>query len=255
MGKSLVLAFLGLLAIACSQEDLMRRIAPPAQQDFARAYIEQLRNRDFAAIEKALDPSIAQELPGGTLEKMAGLIPAGTPTSIKLVGANQFSSPQAGTTINLTFEYQFGNQFMLINVARKSQKDTETIVGFRVQPLSASLQTQNHFTLSGKSALQYGVLGAAIVATALTLFALVLCIRTKIAHRKWLWILFILAGFGKLAVNWTTGQWGITVLAVQLFSGSGYADFSGPWIISVSVPLGAAIFLSRRKQLTEVSAD
>ena len=38
-----------------------------------------------------------------------------------------------------------------------------------------------------------------------TLYALVLCIRTRNVKSKWLWILFILVGFGAVQANWTTG--------------------------------------------------
>jgi hypothetical protein len=180
---------------------------------------------------------------------MAALIPAGTPTSVKLVGANRFSSPAVATTLNLTYEYQFGQQFLLVNVQTKTRDSAVTIIGFRVHPLSASLETQNRFTLSNKGALQYAVLVAAIGAALFTLYALIVCIRTPMARRKWLWIIIILFGVGKLAVNWTAGEWGFTVLAAQLLSASATAGFFGPWIISVSLPLGAAIFLSRRKDL------
>ncbi len=251
MVRILAIALLGLLNVACSQEDIIKRIAPPAQQDIARSYIEKLRNRDFADIEKAIDPSIAKEMTPGLLETMASMIPAGKPQSVKLVGANQFSSNDAGTTLNLSYEYQFQDNFFLINLARKTKDGAETIVGFRVLPLSAALESQNRFTLSDKSALQYAVLASAVVAVIFTLVALVVCVRTKIDKGKGLWVLFILFGFGKIMVNWKTGQFGFTVLAAQLFSASATASNFGPWIISVSLPLGAAVFLSRRKELAK----
>jgi hypothetical protein len=254
MNRFLTLAFLGFLATACSQEDIMRKIAPPAQQEIARNYIEQLRNRDFYSIEKAADPSIAAEFGGGTLDKMADIIPKGAPTSVKLVGANQFSSEKVGTTVNLTYEFQFGDQFLLINVARKMKDGVETIIGFRVQPLRASLEAQNSFSLSNKTALQYGVLAAAIGAAMFTLVALIICIRTKIARRKWLWILFILFGFGKIMVNWSTGTWDFRIFNFQLFSAGADANFFGPWIITVALPIGAAVFLARRKALAVTAA-
>jgi asparagine N-glycosylation enzyme membrane subunit Stt3 len=70
-------------------------------------------------------------------------------------------------------------------------------------------------------------------------------------RRKWLWILFILFGFGKLSINWTTGQWGVMVLAAQLFSASAAAAYFGPWIVSVSLPVGAVLFLIKRRRLEE----
>jgi Phospholipase_D-nuclease N-terminal len=250
MHKLFMWTFVSILVVACSQEDWIRKMAPPEQQEIARRYIEQLRSRDFSSLEKAMDPSLAADLSGGTLGKMADAIPGTTPTSVKLVGANQFSSKEAGTTLNLTYEYQFGDKFMLINVARKMKGGAETIVGFHIQSLPSSLETLNRFTLAKKSALQYGILAAAIAAAVFTLYALVVCIRTNMARRKWLWILFILFGFGKIIVNWTTGRWDFTVLAAQLFSASAGAVYFGPWIISVSLPIGAAVFLSRRKDLS-----
>jgi hypothetical protein len=239
---------LGML-VACSQKDMLQRFASPTEQAIAQKYIDELRSLDFGDIEKAIDPTIAEEVAGGTLAKMAALIPNGTPTSVQLVGANRFSSESAGTTLNLTYEYQFGTQYLLTNVATKTKNGVLTIVGFRVLPESASLEAQNKFNLSGKSVLQYGVLGAAIMMAIFTLVALAVCIRTKMKRRKWLWILFILFGFGKLSVNWATGQWGVMVLAAQLFSASGTAAYFGPWIVSVSLPVGAVLFLMNRRRL------
>ena len=73
--------------------------------------------------------------------------------------------------------------------------------------------------------------------------------------RKWPWILFILFGFGNLAVNWSTGEFGFSTLAIQMFSASASATPHGPWIISISLPLGAVCFLIFRKNhAAEVNA-
>jgi hypothetical protein len=239
---------LGLMA-ACSQEAILQKVASPEEQATARHYIDQLRSGEFAEIEKVIDPTIADEASGDTFAKMSALIPKGAPTSVRLVGANRTSSSSAGTSLNLTYEYQFATQFLLINVATKTKSGVLTIVGFRVLPESSSLEAQNKFNLSGKSALQYGVLIGAIAAAVFTLVVLVVCIKTKMKRRKWLWILFILFGFGKLSVNWATGQWGVQILTLQLFSSAAVAAFSGPWFISVSVPVGGIWFLFSRRRL------
>lgn len=53
-------------------------------------------------------------------------------------------------------------------------------MGFNVTPIANSLENLNRFTLTGKSALQYSVLALAILVRGLILYALVLCIRTKL---------------------------------------------------------------------------
>ena len=70
------------------------------------------------------------------------------------------------------------------------------------------------------------------------------------AGRKWPWVLFILFGIGSLAVNWTTGETQVSALALRLFSISISGALYGPWVLAVSFPLGALVFLFRRKALT-----
>jgi hypothetical protein len=184
---------------------------------------------------------------------MAALIPPGPPSSITLVGAYK-NWVNGDTSQNLTFEYEFSGKWFLINVATKKTPTSLAIVGMHINPLAASLDEINRFTLSGKSPLQYLTLSLAAACALFTLYALVVCLRTKMTRRKWPWVLFILVGFGKFAVDWTSGAWGITPLALQFFSASALEEFYGPWIVAVSVPVGAIVFLVRRKRLAAESS-
>jgi hypothetical protein len=179
---------------------------------------------------------------------MAALFPAGEPTSLTLVGAQSFSGPE-WSTINLTYEFGFAGKWLLTNVALKKQHGKSTIVGFHVYPQPASLEAQNRFSLAGKSAVQYAVLACGVVVPLFTLWVFIVCLRTKLKGRRWPWLVFILVGFGKLAVNWTTGAWAFALAYVQLLGASAVAPPYGPWTIAVSFPLGAIVFLLRRKAL------
>src|SRR5262249_47184155 len=145
-----------------------------------------------------------------------------------------------------TFEFNFGGKWMLINVALKEQNGRKTVVGFHVDREPSSLEARNHFTPYGKNPGQYAVLVAMAVVIVLIIWALVSCIRTPIPRRKWLWILFVLLGFCDLTVNWTTGQYTFQPLYVHLLGVGAMAAPFGPWMLSVSLPLGAVIFLLRR---------
>jgi hypothetical protein len=241
------------LLCGCSQEDLLQKFSSPADQATAKDYINKLQAHDFDEIEKAADDSIRSSSLHETLVNMAGLLPAGDPTSTKLVGARRLDTPDA-TIVNTTFEYNFGGKWFLINVAEKAKGSVKTIVGFHVSPETQPLELQNRFTLYERSLAAYTVLALAISAMLLTFYALVACVRTRMPGRKWLWILFIIIGIGKFSFNWTTGHWDISPLFVQLFSASAFAPLNGPWTISASVPLGAILFLVRRKKLATVVA-
>ena len=57
-------------------------------------------------------------------------------------------------------------------------------------------------------------------------------------------------GLGQLSLNWTTGDLDYRIARVQML-GSAYLKqgLYAPWILSVSVPLGAIVFLIRRNKL------
>ena len=240
-----LLSFAVLLALCgCSQQEMLERFASKEDQASAKARVEQLRSGDFEGIEKDLDPSLKGPGLMATLQKMSGAVPSGTPTSITLVGAQQFRGPDY-TSKNISFEYNFEGKWFLINVATKEKAGSTTLMGLNVKPMAQSLEEQNKFTLQGKSAKHYAIFGSAIAAALLSLYSLVVCVRTPMPRRKWLWVVFILLGVGKLGINWSTGELLFAPLSVQLFSASAAAAFYGPFVVSVSLPLGAAIFLLR----------
>ncbi len=238
-----------LALIACTQQEMLEKFTSPEDQSVAKHYVDLLRQQQYEAIEMAMDPSLHTASMHETLVTMAAAIPAGEPTSVTLIGANSMSTSGA-KTINLTYEYDFSGKWIVANVAVKRQGSATAIVGFHIYPQASSLEQQNKFTLSGKSPVQYLVLGLAVILPLFTLFTLVICVRTKLKGKKWPWVLFVLFGLGKLTVNWTTGHWDITPLSVQLFSAGAFAPFNGPWTLSISLPIGAIIFLMRRKQLS-----
>lgn len=232
----------------CSQDALLQKFASAEDQATAKKYADYLRAGQFAEIEAVADPTINSPQLRGTLEQMARLIPDEEPSSTKLVGAQTMQGPN-GTTKNLTFEYAFADRWLLLNVATHQKADRFTLVGLNVHPQAQSLQEQNRFKLAGKTPAQYLIFVLAVVLPLLTLYALILCVRTKMAARKWLWILFILLGVGKMAINWTTGEWQFMPLAVQVLSASVFSSPYGPWQLAVSLPLGALVFLFRRRAL------
>ncbi|MFI4867515.1 MAG: hypothetical protein ACHQDB_10505 [Steroidobacterales bacterium] len=248
MQRQFIASIFLIALVACSQQDLVQKFASPAEQSVARQYIDLLRQQQYEAIEAAMDPSLGGPSMHGTLVSMAAVLPAGQPTSVTLIGARRFKA-SGSETVNLTFEYNFSGKWIVANVAVKRNGGNTTIVGFNIYPQPNSLERQNRFTLRGKSAFQYLVLGLAVILPLFTLFALVTCVRTKLKGRKWPWVLFVIFGIGKVAVNWTTGQWGYSFLNAQLFSAGAFAPLYGQWTIFISIPVGAIVFLARRKQL------
>lgn len=241
----LVMVLMLALLASCSQSSLMKSVSSSADEKVATHYVDLLRDHQYAQIEKDIDPSLRKPNMHDELLAMAAVIPAQPPLSVKLVGAHVFKSPGVYKT-NYAFEYQYPDRWLLISVATQTKDGVFTLIGFSTNKLKDSLEHANLFTLAGKSPLQYLVLAAAVLIPLFCIFALVLCARTPIPKRKWLWIIFILLGVGTLSVNWTTGQWGCMPISVMLLGASMTKPLFGAWTLSISVPLGAIWFLARR---------
>lgn len=250
MQRPIIFFALVLILLGCSQSDMIKRFAPAEDQATAKHYIELLRQNRFDEIEREVDPSIRGQL-HSVFGRMAAAFPPGEPTSVTVVGARQGYTPKS-SSINLTFEYQFADKWLLTNVAIKKEDGKTSIIGFNVYPESCSLEEQNKFTFVGKTPLHYLIFSLVVALPLFTLFILIDCIRTKMKGKKWPWILFIIVGFGNFAINWSTGKWLFLPLSFQLFSGSAVAQFYGPWTLAVSIPIGAIVWLFMKNKLRAI---
>jgi len=239
----LCLALCTVLA-GCSFEAWIGLVATPDDQAHARGLVDRLRARDHAAIERELRPDLRTPELRKTLEAMAAAVPAGEPRSVTILGAHKDTGP-GGTRLTLDIEYEFEAGWMLARVTTEVQDGVRSVIDFHVQPRSRSLAAEHRFGLAGKSLLQYGVLAAALASLALIFYALYRCVRTRGLAKKALWVVFILLGFGQLAVDWTSGEWRFVPLHLQLLGAGLTAPPGGPWTLSVSLPFGAIIFLLR----------
>lgn len=224
------------------------KLIPKQESQFAKDYLHHLQTKDFEYVKKYIDPSIDTQVADQKLIEIAGYFPSGKLLSTELIGSqiNVFNSGWQG---NFTFEYHFSSGWALANVVLKNSGDNLSVIGFSVYRTAASQKELNKFTLSGKSSWQYLILSLAILAPLFILVTMYFCVRTPIQKRKWLWVIFVLVGFGSISVNWSTGQLGFQPLSIKFLSASAMAAGPyAPWIISASIPFGAIMFWFKRKK-------
>ena len=231
----------------CNQASLMEKIAPQ-EESRAKSYIDQLRQNKFDQIEKDMDPSVEDADLHNTLVEIAAFFPHRDPVSVKVVGANIFNRGDTSTA-GITLEYEFPGKWLLANVSTQTRDGVTTITGISVTPLQDSLENLNRFTFAGKGDVQYITLLLALLGLLVSVYAFILCLRTKIEKKKWLWALLTLCGLCRLSVDWTTGKPFFTVLAFQLPVATAGAVPYGSWVIHVSLPLGAIAFLILRRKI------
>ena len=90
---------------------------------------------------------------------------------------------------------------------------------------------------------------AAVLAAGVGIATAIRAYRSQI-RRRWLWILISLLGAPVTTMNWATGQVRTQALRIQLVNvGVVRPGANAPWFLSVAFPLGAFLFLSRRRKL------
>jgi len=241
---------------------LMKKNTPKDDESLVIDSIEMLRKKQFEQVEERLDPSIRNADLRSRLVAMAEMFPTREPSSIKTVDA---SYPKGSSTTSITLEYEFPPAVTTVDgkpeLSPRSwflaqvfiRKDVKTIAGIFVRPISESVEVYNKFTILDKGVSQYAGLLLAILVSVFGLYVFVLCARTKMGKKKWIWLILMVPGFCRLTVNWTTGQWSFTPLSVQVKLLPLIANVTctayGPWMLQITAPLGAIAFLLWRRNL------
>lgn len=248
--QKLLLVFSALALLAgCNQQAMIEKFAPKEESAIAQRMLSELIAKNFGALDSQLDPRLKTPDTRDTFEKMANAFPSAPPKSVTLVGT-ETNTRNDVTTYNLTYEYEYPNAWLLANVMLQRKDGQLRIVGMHAYPEKQSLRETNAFKFSGKGFTHYFVLGLMIGIAMFVIYVLVLCFRTPIAKRKWLWLVFIALGITRFFFNWTTGELRFQLVSfaipgVGAFAAGPYA----PLILTFSIPVGAIVFLLRRRAL------
>lgn len=257
----LVLALAGIASLflsGCDQRELLRKMTPMEDYILARAFVAQVVAGDVASAKNSLSPQIkADEVVKG-LESLTVLFKHGEIKSFEVVGLffrAGFGNTQSGKSTDLTVQMELSTGWFVGTVVTTMEGGTRKIAGANFDSIPDSLEKLNALNVLQRPLWAQLFLLIVVVVPLFTLYALVLCIRTKLT-RKWAWILFILLGVMTLRLNWSTGEMGFQLVSVQLLGASFFrSGLVGPWIFGVSFPLGAVLFLIKRRRLMEKAAE
>jgi hypothetical protein len=233
----------------CSSQKILERLASPEKVAAAKSDVDLLRQHRFEEVKARMDPSLVNDGLEAALNQMAGLVPEGDIKSIKVVGANSFRNADFAQ-LSLTLEYEFSGKWLLAEVVTKTQGGQTLIEGFHIDPLTDSLEHANRFRLTGLGAAQWVMIFLALVSFGCSVYAFVICVRSKV-RRKWLWAVVTLFGVGRLALNWTSGAVITNLIWVEIPTVQASAGFYSPWFVSVSLPIGALLFLAMHSRLEQ----
>jgi hypothetical protein len=226
-------------------------LVPQKQLEFTKKYLEVIRNNQLDSLQKVLGSNLVGVIDESVLESLTIYFPPQeNPINVIIVGSNNIEYGDSSTT-EITLQYEFRDSFVLGDLFLISKNDKISIAGIHITPIPESVETANKFTFENRSFIHYLFLVLGTISTIFILFSFVICLKSKI-KKKWLWVLFILFGFGRVMLNWTTGKIAFSIISFQ-FLGFGVtaAGLYAPWIVSLSFPFGAVIFLFKKRKLIE----
>lgn len=245
------LALAGLASKSMAFEMESRENSPEVL--YVKDATEMLATHHYAEFENRIDPA---QLPADrrkVLEQIANLIPLASPVSVKLVGWWYFTATNRPEFTDVSLQYAYpGNQYILVQSRVARTPSGLILQGYRLNRLPDSLENMNRFTLKGRPPKFYLVLVGGLASLITCLTAFVICVRTRPLKRKWLWLIACLIGVGTYSYSsgplqpdtYAAGI-GFRLLGFGCVRSSVYS----PWVINVSLPLGAIAFLALRKRL------
>ncbi len=244
------LALAALVLSACRGDGALAAKAEREDTRLARRQIDWVRRGDVESLQAHLSAELRGPGMAAELDRAAAMFPPEEPLAVQLVEHRRQGEGDE-RRVSMSFQLRFPSQWVAVNVILRPQGERLLVSGLRIEPLEAPLEELHRFSLVGATSAHYAVASAAVVVLAVILTALVLCVRASMPlQHKWLWMLAIVCGVGRLTFNWTSGEhsWSFIYaqpLGVGVFSASAYA----PWLVSVSAPVGALWFVlaSRRR--------
>lgn len=138
---------------------------------------------------------------------------------------------------------------LLISLEEEKNQNSSWITSFSIRPLTSLEKKDRLFSFEGKSTFQMLFFICFLLVPLFVLFSLIQFIRMPIACQKTSWLIFIAVGITCFSLNWATGKISFEPITIMLV-GSGFSKVGIylPWMFNISIPLGAILFLFKRKK-------
>src|ERR1700761_9402733 len=198
----------------CNNQKIMSLFVPTEQDKAAQAYLDDIRRGEFALVEDALDPALKPKLTADLMKQLQSLLAAEPIKSRTIVGSHVYKFPQF-TKYDLAYEFALRTHWLLAQMVLQAANGRQTITGIHLTPMAQSLEQLNAFTLS-KGVASLIFLGLAILVPIFVVWTAIVCWRTPIPRRKWLWRIFVLVGIMAINLNWTSGIFQFLPVQLQL---------------------------------------
>jgi hypothetical protein len=226
---------------------------PKAREAYSRTVMNRLVEGNLDDIVEMMIPEQRNLKLREGLEQIHDHIQSADTNNAELVGVMVYDS--LGTVQeSLTFQLRTPHEWVIVNVFAIDSSGFRKLGGVHAYPLAESLAESNAFRFDRMTILHLLVLGLYVLANLIVLAGIYFAISLPV-DAPWLWVAFSLVSFTRIFLNWTTGAIGVQPIFFQLFGGTFLASPPyGPWILSVSIPVGAIAVLFKRRAILKSRA-
>jgi hypothetical protein len=251
--KYMLTLIAALLIAGCSYEDMKEAIVPKEESSFAKAYLDELRLKNYAYVTSKMHPELLAKVTNAGLDEVSSYFPQGEPQSTELMGSNVrvFNGVWSA---NFSFESEFNDGWSVSNISMVKEGDKTLVTSIKVYRTAESQKVVNSFLNADLNATKLLILVLTLV---IPIFMIVTCVAVYRApiEKKWRWYLFSFVGVGAITMNWTTGEIGTRYALIKLLGGASTASEFAPFIFSFTIPIGAIAFWLKRKKLIQLMAN
>jgi hypothetical protein len=185
------------------------------------------------------------------LDRVGAAIPVAGPPRIIVMAWTKPATGAALRQANLDVFYDYGAAGALhAKAAIIEARGIKQIGAMTIEPIAGNVLHKNdfHWPASWRSK-RWIVFFAAVFADLIAFATFVLCLTDRLIRWRWrwLWALLVLIGIARFNLEWTAIH--ATIMPVALLvPPAQFVRFPifGPWVLSVSIPLGAIIYWSQR---------
>lgn len=147
--------------------------------------------------------------------------------------------------------------YLYAEVGFAANDPNQQVIAWAINPANRQLSSVNSFTLSDQPFTHYVFLTLTVLSPIVCIAALILMFIGPKFRLRWLWALGSLLGFGRLTLNWASGDYIFAPLHIQVL-GAGFikpAAFD-PVFITFSLPVFALIYLIwKRREVGSMDAE
>lgn len=219
--------------------------ADPEREAQADRALAQVISGDVAGFMAQAAPSIDPTQGAASIQQMRQALPKSAPP----IGRSLNWTHSAGTdgeSYHLLRQYDFPAVVVVTEtVMVKDASGRWLTAGFHFRGVNEAQLEQLSFSLTGKSPIHYLVLAGVV---SIPLFVLATS-GWALFRRRWGWAVLALFSLMAFKLNWATGEWNFTPLALNLL-GAGFVKMASPfapWILTVGLPLPAILFWAMGK--------